>query len=104
MTIFSCAEKKDYKNSILKPKIKENKINQLYGINLNSHIIKETKIKRGDTFGKILEENGIDYPKVHKILSIIKNKVNIKKLRLGKPYTRFFNIDNINFLEFFVYN
>ena len=104
LTIFSCAEKKDYKNSILKPKIKENKINQLYGINLNSHIIKETKIKRGDTFGKILEENGIDYPKVHKILSIIKNKVNIKKLRVGKPYTLFFNIDNINFPEFFVYH
>ena len=104
LTIFSCAEKKDYKNSILKPKIKENKINQLYGINLNSHIIKETKIKRGDTFGKILEENGIDYPEVHKILSIIKNKVNIKKLRVGKPYTLFFNIDNINFPEFFVYH
>ena len=104
LTIFSCAEKKDYKNSILKPKIKENKINQLYGINLNSHIIKETKIKRGDTFGKILEENGIDYPEVHKILSIIKNKVNIKKLRVGKPYTLFFNIENINFPEFFVYH
>ena len=104
LTIFSCAKKKDYKNSILKPKIKENKINQLYGINLNSHIIKETKIKRGDTFGKILEENGIDYPEVHKILSIIKNKVNIKKLRVGKPYTLFFNIDNITFPEFFVYH
>jgi len=104
LTIFSCSEKKDYKNTILKPKIKENTINQLYGINLNSHIIKETKIKRGDTFGKILEENGIDYPEVHKILSIIKNKVNIKKLRVGKPYTLFFNIDNINFPEFFVYH
>ena len=84
LTIFSCTEKEVSKFSILKPNIYKKNVNKLYGINLNSHIIKETKIKRGDTFGKILEENGIDYPEVHNILSIIKNKVNIKKLRVGK--------------------
>ena len=104
LSIVSCTKKKEVNKSIIKSDIKEKNINQLYGINLNSHIIKETKIKRGDTFGKILEENGIDYPEVHKILSVIKNKVNIKKLRAGKPYTLFFNIDDISFPEFFVYH
>tara|TARA_X000001036_G_scaffold279836_1_gene259922 strand:- start:661 stop:1953 length:1293 start_codon:yes stop_codon:yes gene_type:complete len=104
LTIISCTNKKENNKSIIKSDIKKNSINQLYGINLNSHIIKETKIKRGDTFGKILEENGIDYPEVHKILSVIKNKVNIKKLRAGKSYTLFFNIDDISFPEFFVYH
>tara|TARA_B100001996_G_scaffold190244_1_gene145480 strand:- start:898 stop:2193 length:1296 start_codon:yes stop_codon:yes gene_type:complete len=104
LSIVSCKKKKEVNKSIIKSDIKEKNINQLYGINLNSHIIKETKIKRGDTFGKILEENGIDYPEVHKILSVIKNKVNIKKLRAGKPYTLFFNIDDISFPEFFVYH
>ena len=104
LTIFSCTEKEVSKISIIKTKIDKKNVNKLYGINLNSHIIKETKIKRGDTFGKILEENGIDYPEVHNILSIIKNKVNIKKLRVGKPYTLFFNIDDISFPEFFVYH
>ena len=104
LSIVSCIKKTEVTKSIIKSAIKEKNINQLYGINLNSHIIKETKIKRGDTFGKILEENGIDYPEVHKILSVIKNKVNIKKLRAGKPYTLFFNIDDISFPEFFVYH
>ena len=104
LTIFSCTEKEVSNISIIKTKIDKKNVNKLYGINLNSHIIKETKIKRGDTFGKILEENGIDYPEVHNILSIIKNKVNIKKLRVGKPYTLFFNIDDISFPEFFVYH
>jgi murein DD-endopeptidase MepM/ murein hydrolase activator NlpD len=104
LTIISCTNKKEVEKSIIKSDFKENTVNQLYGINLNSHIIKETKIKRGDTFGKILEENGIDYPEVHKILDIIKNKVNIKKLRTGKPYTLFFSIYDINFPEFFVYH
>ena len=103
-TIFSCTEKEVSNISIIKTKVDKKNVNKLYGINLNSHIIKETKIKRGDTFGKILEENGIDYPEVHNILSIIKNKVNIKKLRVGKPYTLFFNIDDISFPEFFVYH
>tara|TARA_B100001250_G_scaffold255915_1_gene220299 strand:+ start:376 stop:1668 length:1293 start_codon:yes stop_codon:yes gene_type:complete len=104
LTIISCTNKKEVNKSTIKSDIKKKHINQLYGINLNSHIIKETKIKRGDTFGKILEENGIDYPEVHKILSVIKNKVNIKKLRAGKSYTLFFNIDDISFPEFFVYH
>jgi len=104
LSIVSCIKKTEVTKSIIKSAIKEKNINQLYGVNLNSHIIKETKIKRGDTFGKILEENGIDYPEVHKILSVIKNKVNIKKLRAGKPYTLFFNIDDISFPEFFVYH
>ena len=55
LTIFSCTEKEVSKISIIKTKIDKKNVNKLYGINLNSHIIKETKIKRGDTFGKILE-------------------------------------------------
>ena len=78
LTIISCSNKKEVNKSIIKSDFKENPVNQLYGINLNSHIIKETIIRRGDTFGKILEENGIDYPEVHKILDIIKNKVDVK--------------------------
>ena len=104
LTIISCSNKKEVNKSIIKSDFKENPVNQLYGINLNSHIIKETIIRRGDTFGKILEENGIDYPEVHKILDIIKNKVDVKKLRAGKPYSLFFNINDINFPEFFVYH
>ena len=104
LTIISCTNKKEVDKSIIKSDFKKKNINQLYDISLNSHIIKETIIRKGDTFGKILEENGIDYPEVHKILSIIKNKVNIKKLQTGRPYTLFFNINDINFPEFFVYH
>ncbi|MGI9541015.1 MAG: hypothetical protein ACR2MI_03050, partial [Flavobacteriaceae bacterium] len=39
--------------------------NLYYGIDLNHFELQEKKIRRGDTFGKILEENGIDYPEVY---------------------------------------
>ena len=36
--------------------------NLLYGIDLNEFDVETKKIRRGDTFGKIIEDNGIDYP------------------------------------------
>ena len=42
------------------------------GLILMNFLQKEFKIKRGDTFGDILENNGIDYPEVYQILQKIK--------------------------------
>ena len=78
--------------------------NLYYGIDLNEYVVKEFKIKRGDTFGKILEENGIDYPEVHEVLKAIKGKVDIRKLTLGKSYSLFFSKDSITSPEYFVYH
>ena len=78
--------------------------NLLFGIDLNQYTVKTQKIKWGDTFGKILEDNGIDYPEVHKILQEIKGKVNVRKLATGKPYSLFFLNDSIPIPEYFVYH
>ena len=74
--------------------------NLYYGIDLNNFELRENKIKRGDTFGKILEENGIDYPQVYNILEAIKGNVNVRKLNLGKPYSLFYSKDSITTPEF----
>ena len=78
--------------------------NLYFGIDLNEYVVKEFKIKRGDTFGKILEENGIDYSEVYDVLKAIKGKVDIRKLTLGKPYSLFFSKDSIASPEYFVYH
>jgi murein DD-endopeptidase MepM/ murein hydrolase activator NlpD len=75
-----------------------------FGIDRNYYNVKEFKIKRGDTFGEILEENGIDYPEVYAILQAIKGKVDIRKLTLGKPYTLFYSKDSLPTPEYFVYH
>jgi len=67
-----------------------------YGYDYNLYQAKEFRIKRGDTFGAILERNGIDYPEVYTILQAIKkSEVNIRKLRIGKPYTVLYTKDSI---------
>lgn len=81
----------------LEPKIK-------YGFDYNQYDVKEFKIKRGDTFGAILERNGIDYPEVHNILQVIKkSEVNIRKLQIGKPYTLLFTKDSVPRAQAFIY-
>ena len=84
--------------------IKKIEPNLFYGIDLNKFSVKTKKIKRGDSFGKILEDNGIDYPEVYEILQAIKGKLNIRKLNIGKSYSLFYSKDSIKTPEYFVYH
>lgn len=81
------------------------KPNMEYGYDLNRYDVKKLKIKRGDTFGGILEQNGIDYPEVYKILQVIKkSEVNIRKLQIGKPYSLILSKDSIPKPHAFIYH
>jgi len=76
-----------------------------YGFDFNQYTAKQLKIKRGDTFGAILERNGIDYPQVYEILQKIKGKVSVRKLQLGKPYTLLYSKnDSVSTPKAFIYH
>lgn len=105
VVLFSTCETKKqltYADPI-EAKVEIKPINIKYGFDLDQLRVVKKKIRRGDTFGSILEENGIDYPEVYKILKIIKNKVNVKRLVEGKYYSLFFSKDSISILKAFVY-
>ena len=102
-SISSCKKSDKLENKVIKDKIIDLPPNMKYGFNLNDFIVKKKKIKRGDTFGSILEENFIDYPEVHKILEKIKTQVSVKKLQIGKPYTLLFSKDSIKAPKIFIY-
>jgi murein DD-endopeptidase MepM/ murein hydrolase activator NlpD len=101
---FGCKENNKKEATAQKNIVKMPTPNLYYGIDLNEYFVKEFKIKRGDTFGKILEENGIDYPEVYEVLKAIKGKVDIRKLTLGKSYSLFFSKDSITSPEYFIYH
>ena len=66
-----------------------------YGFNLNDYEVVTKKIRRGDTFGALLEAHGIDYPQVHTVLTQIKNQINVRNLQIGKPYTLLYTKDSL---------
>ena len=78
-------------------------INLKFGYDMEQHRVVTKKIKRGDTFGAILEKNGIDYSEVYNILQNIKNKVNIRRLVAGKTYQLIYSKDSIPTPKAFVY-
>ena len=100
--IFISCNDQENKIENKEPLYYENK-NIKYGFDFNKFIVNEKKIKRGDTFGSILESNGIDYPEVHNILQNIKNQVSVKKLNIGKKYFILFSDDSIRRPEYFIY-
>merc|ERR1711991_422171 len=87
MPILGCKNKEKIPRPVEVNEIEIEKPDIKYGFDFNEFSPKEFKIKRGDTFGDILEKNGIDYPEVYQILQKTKNSINIRKLQIGKPYT-----------------
>ena len=74
-----------------------------YGYDLNQYQVVQKKIRRGDTFGAILEGEGIDYPQVYEVLQAIKGKVKVNRLQIGKPYTLLYTQDSIATPYAFIY-
>ena len=101
--VWSCEEEKGAQV----PAVKEEKTVEAdlrYGYDFNQYNVQSYKIKRGDTFGAILEKNGIDYPEVYTILQKIKGSVNVRKLQIGKPYTLLFTKDSVPTPKAFIYH
>ena len=95
--LFSCSLEKNNQ-------VKEDPIRYKFGYDQSKYIFEEKKVKRGDTFGDILEDQGIDYPEIFKALEKTKEDVSFTKLQLGKPYTLIFTNDSIRALKAFVYH
>ncbi|WP_299366570.1 peptidoglycan DD-metalloendopeptidase family protein [Winogradskyella sp.] len=81
--------KKDIAEKVEKEKIIE------FGFDQSQYEFKRDTIKKGDTFGIILERHNIGYPKIYQIAEKAKDTFDIAtKLQVGKPYTLLFSKDN----------
>ena len=85
-------------------KKEEDLIKYKYGYDETKYLFEEKKVGKGDTFGDILEGQGIDYPEIYQALQKTKNEVYFRKLQIGKPYTLIYTKDSIRKLKAFVYH
>ena len=70
--------------------VEEEKIIE-FGFDLSNYEFKRDTIKKGDTFGVILERNNVGYPQIYQIAEKAKDTFDIRKLQVGKPYTLLFD-------------
>lgn len=74
-----------------------------FGFNLNDYIVKRDTIRKGESFGVIMERYKIGYPKIFQIAEETKNDFDIRKLQLGKPYTVLCSKDSLQQALSFIY-
>ncbi|WP_299120613.1 peptidoglycan DD-metalloendopeptidase family protein [uncultured Winogradskyella sp.] len=89
ITTYACKEDNtaeiEYKKELAEI-VEEEKILE-FGFDLNHYEFKRDTIKKGDTFGFILERNNVGYPQIYQIAEKAKDTFDIRKLQVGKPYT-----------------
>jgi len=99
LIICSCSNKTESNNVV----VKKEKIIKQFGYVLNDyHVVRDT-VKRGDSFGTILEKNKLFYPQIYNIVEKVKRVYDIRKINIGKPYTILFSKDSLRKPEVFVY-
>ena len=97
--MFSCGEK----NSQTNIEIKKEKVIKEYGYTLNNYNVKKDTIESGDSFGLILENNNLFYPKIYDIVQEAKKVFDIRKINIGRPYTILSSKDSLNKPLVFIY-
>ena len=82
---------------------KKEKIIKEFGYVLNDYTVKRDTIKSGDSFGQILENNNLFYPKIYNIVQATNKIFNIRKINVGRPYTILYSKDSLGIPELFIY-
>ncbi|MEW5677454.1 peptidoglycan DD-metalloendopeptidase family protein [Flavobacterium enshiense] len=102
LILFACNTKEE-KEKTNKPEVKKEKIVYEFGFKLNDFNVVHDTIQSGDSFGKILGEQGFDAAKVHEINERVKDSFNVRDIRIGKPFTLLQDKKAPNSLKVFVY-
>ena len=74
-----------------------------FGYNLNNFVVVRDTIRKGDSFGEILERNRLGYPKIFQIAEKAKDTFDIRKLQIGKPYMLLCSKDSLKQPQSFIY-
>lgn len=98
--LFSCNN--DTQNS-LENATEKVKIIREYGFILNNfHVIKDS-IKSGENFGSLLSKHNISSSEIHNIVNAIKETFDVRKLKIGQPYTILASKDSLQKAQVFIY-
>ncbi|WP_411893189.1 peptidoglycan DD-metalloendopeptidase family protein [Winogradskyella sp. A2] len=105
LVLFNCKNEDPVKdNQIDIAEVVEEKKILEFGFNLNDYVVKRDTIRKGDSFGQILEKNKIGYPKIFEIAEKAKDTFDIaRRLIPGKPYTLLCTKDSLEIPTTFIY-
>ncbi len=74
-----------------------------FGYVLNNYKVIKDTIRKGESFGEILDRHHVEYPTIYKIAEEARDTFDIRKLRAGKPYTVLAKNDSTELAQVFIY-
>jgi murein DD-endopeptidase len=74
-----------------------------YGFKISDYKVVLDTIKSGESFGIILDRHHVNYPKINKIASSIKEVFDVRRVRAGKPYMILSSKDSLEEAKVFIY-
>ena len=77
--------------------------NYKFGYNFNNYQVVNDTVRSGDSFGVLLEKHQLFYPKIHHIAEKTKEVFDVRRLRIGKPYTVLFSKGAVKTPLVFIY-
>ncbi|MCK0157432.1 peptidoglycan DD-metalloendopeptidase family protein [Cellulophaga sp. F20128] len=106
VSFISCKESKIEENKDNLPEVVtiEKPIVALeYGFNLDDFTVLQDTIKNGDSFGELMTNNKVDYPKIYKISQDYKDTFDVRRIGVGKPYLILKSKDTTGAAQVFIY-
>lgn len=104
MAIFvSCKEEEKNETAAIVQLPIEKPVIKNYGFNFDDFEVSRDTIKNGDSFGKLMLQNHVDYPKIVKIAEEFKDTFDVKRIKVGKPYVILKTKDTLEQAQVFIY-
>jgi murein DD-endopeptidase MepM/ murein hydrolase activator NlpD len=101
--LFSCQPSKKKERPVVTPLVVTHKPIYEFGYNLDKFIVTKDTIRKNETFGIILDRHHVEYPMINTIVESVKDSFNLKKIRVGKPYTILSSKDSLQKAQVFIY-
>ena len=99
-SIFSCKKTEEkVEIKIAKPKTKKIE----FGFNYADFNVVQDTVKKGDSFGSIIQSQNIGNKQVYDIVEQVKDSFNVRTIRYNKPYTILRSKNKTNKLQVFIY-
>ncbi len=74
-----------------------------YGFDLNEFKVVKDTIRAGDSFGELMLDNKVEYPKIHELTERFKDTFDVRRIRVGKPYLILKSRDTSEVAQVFIY-
>ena len=101
LLLFSCSD--DTRVDDAEPEVVEPTPNLEYGYDLNDFIVIRDTIGSGDTFGGILDANGVGQGVIFQVAERFRDSFDVRKLVVGKPFVILKSADSLEQTQAFIY-